>query len=249
MLLTIDIGNTNITYGLFKGKFLLRQGKIPTAHKNYSKYLAKLPWNKIRDVIISSVVPASLERLKRALRKKFSGKLLVLGENISVPIKNLYQRPDEVGQDRLVNAYAGYQIYGEGLIIVDFGTAVTFDVVSRKGEYLGGMIFPGLRTSLEALCQRAALLPKKMALLPPARLIGKSTRGSICSGIYYGFIGLTRGIIELLKEEQGRDLKVIVTGGDARNLYPSLRGTGLLKPDLNLEGLRLVYENRRKREK
>jgi len=245
MLLAIDIGNTNISYGIFREEMLIKKGKIPTKIKDYNRYLKKFPWRKIKEVIICSVVPESLKRIKRDLRKNFSGKPFILGENISVPIKNLYQRPKEVGQDRLVNAYAGYSFYGGNLVVIDFGTAVTFDVVSERGEYLGGMIFPGLKTSLDGLCQRAALLPKRMHFEIPQVLIGSSTRESILSGIFHGFLAMTRKLVEILKERQGIE-KVVFTGGDAPKLYPFLSDLGPLRENLILEGLRLIYKNVRK---
>lgn len=242
MLLVIDIGNTNISYGIFKKRTLTKKGKIPTSEEDYSKYLKKFPYKEIEDIIICSVVPQSLRRLRKDLKKLFSKSPLVLGDNISVPIKNLYKNPKEVGQDRLVNAYAGYCFYGGGLVVVDFGTAVTFDVVSEKGEYLGGMIFPGLRISLEALCQRTALLPKKMNFEIPKGLIGASTKESILSGIFNGFLAMVRQLIQILKERQGIE-KIVFTGGDALKLYPYLSDLGFLRETLTLEGLRLIYEN------
>ncbi|MGE4357177.1 MAG: type III pantothenate kinase [Candidatus Omnitrophota bacterium] len=245
MLLTIDIGNTNISYGLFRGETLVKVGKIPTTSRNYCKYLVKLPWQEIKDVIISSVVPHSLKKIEKALRNLYSSKFFILNKNIFVPIKNLYQKPEEVGQDRLVNAYAGFCFYGGGLVVVDFGTAVTFDVVSKRGEYLGGMIFPGLRTSLEALCQKAALLPKKIDFTIPKGLIGVSTKESILSGIFNGFLAMTRQLIQILNEKENVE-KVVFTGGDASKLYPYLSDLGVLRETLTLEGLMLTYKNRRK---
>jgi len=249
MLLAIDIGNTNISYGLFQNNALLKQGKVPVCSGKYVDSLRHLPLKEMEAVIISSVVPRVLTRLRRELRKELKAPLFILGENLTVPIANRYKRPREVGQDRLVNAYAGYKLYGGGLIIVDFGTAVTFDLVSRKGEYWGGIIFPGLRTSLEALCQRAALLPKKMKLISPRHLIGQSTAESIRSGIYYGFASLTNCMVNRIKRERKKNLKIIITGGDAREIYPFLGDIGILKPDLTLIGLMLTYLSERKNEK
>lgn len=248
MLLTLDIGNTNISYGLFKRKKLIKGGKISTESAVYLSCLDKLSLAKIENAIISSVVPQSLKKLKKEFREKLSVRLFILGENMFVPIVNLYKKPKEVGQDRLVNAYAGYQLYGGGLIIIDFGTAVTFDLVSQKGKYLGGMIFPGMMTSFEALCQRAALLPKNMKLLPPKQLIGTSTKESIRSGIYYGFASLTNCIVRRFRQKYGKALKVLITGGDAQKIYPLLGNMGILNPDLTLKGLMMIYENMRNNE-
>ncbi|MCM8783363.1 MAG: type III pantothenate kinase [Candidatus Omnitrophica bacterium] len=244
MLLTIDIGNTNISYGVFRQENLIRKGRILTESKDYLKYLKKFPWKEIKDIVICSVVPGGLKRIKKDLQKFFSKKPFILGENILVPIKNLYKKPKEVGQDRLVNAYAGYFFYGGNLVVVDFGTAVTFDVVSKKGEYLGGMIFPGLKTSLEALCTKAALLPKKMNFEIPKGLIGVSTKESILSGIFNGFLAMTRQLTQLLKEKEGIE-KVVFTGGDAFKFYPYLSDLGPFRETLTLEGLRLIGDNKR----
>ncbi|MCM8793090.1 MAG: type III pantothenate kinase [Candidatus Omnitrophica bacterium] len=244
MLLTIDIGNTNISYGIFKGEILIKKGKIPTESPDYLRYLRNFPWEDIGEIIICSVVPQGLKRLRNGLKKFFPKKPFILGENISVPMKNLYKKPEEVGQDRLVNAYAGYYFYGGNLVVIDFGTAVTFDVVSGRGEYLGGMIFPGLRTSLEALCQKAALLPKNMDFTLPKGFIGVSTKESILSGIFNGFLAMTRQLVQILKEKQGIE-KVVFTGGDASKLYPYLADLGTLRETLILEGLRLIYENKK----
>jgi type III pantothenate kinase len=248
MLLAIDVGNTNITYAIFKKTRLLRKGKLRTNTCNYLSPM-RVPFPRIEAVMVSSVVPSVTAELKRQLRQKYAGELIILGENYQVPIKNRYSRPQQVGQDRLVNAYAGYKLYGAGLIILDFGTALTFDIVSLKGEYLGGMIFPGLRVCLESLCERAALLPKKIDLLPPRKLIGKNTVESLRSGIYYGFSGLSEKIIHLLRRQLGRNYRVLITGGDMPQIQPFLhKKMGLFSPDLSLNGLMLIYENKQKEE-
>lgn len=249
MLLALDIGNTNISYAFFKGKKIIKKGKISTQEKSGLNKLSPFYLKKIEDVIISSVAPKNLAKLKKELRVKFSKNSLILGENIKVPIANLYKKPSQVGQDRLVGAYAGYRIHGGGLLIIDFGTAVTFDLVSFKGEYLGGMIFPGLNTSFNAVCQKAALLPKKMQLARPKKLIGRTTEESICSGIYNGFAGLTSSIIDMFRRKYSKRLKVIITGGDAERIYPFIRENCMLEPDLTLIGLKLIYDNRVNKEK
>ncbi|MCX5657387.1 MAG: type III pantothenate kinase [Candidatus Omnitrophica bacterium] len=248
-ILAIDIGNTNISYAFFKGKKIIKKGKISTQEKYSLKKFASFYFGKIEDVIISSVVPTSLLKLKKELRAKFPKRPLVLGENIKVSLVNLYKKPSQVGQDRLVGAYAGHMLYGGGLLIIDFGTAVTFDLVSFKGEYMGGMIFPGLKTSFNALCQRAALLPKKMRLVKPKELIGRTTEESIRSGLYSGFAGLTANIVHTFRKEYGRRLKVIVTGGDADRIYPLIKDICILEPDLTLIGLKMIYDNRLKIER
>ncbi len=246
MLLVLDIGNTNISYTFFKNKKIIRKGKILAQGDCILKNLPQSYFKNIEDVIISSVAPKSLVKLKKELRAKFSKRPLVLGENIKVPIVNLYKRPSQVGQDRLVGAYAGHGLYGGGLLIIDFGTAVTFDLVSFKGEYLGGMIFPGLNTSFNAVCRKAALLPKKMQLKKPKELIGRTTEESIRSGIYNGFAGLTSSAIDMFRKKYSRRLKVVITGGDADKIYPLIKDICIFEPDLTLIGLKLIYDNRLK---
>lgn len=275
MLLAIDVGNTTVNAGIFKGDRLVFTEKFitkrPASVKYYTIAFKKILKNKKMDsVIISSVVPEVTTVLKRIFEKgtvlcetaKCKRELspIIVGKDITVPIKNLYKNPRQVGQDRLVNAYAGYKKFGGGLIIVDFGTAVTFDVVSKKGEYLGGIIVPGIETSLNALSEKAALLPaikwgqfpqkgtvlcgtsslglrtvpKRVWELPP--LIGKDTISSMLSGILNGYGALCDGLIAKIKKEVGKDYKVILTGGHARLISKYCR-FHKIQPNLTLEGL------------
>lgn len=252
MLLTIDIGNTNITISVFKGKRLIAHWRIVTqAERTVDEYYlifknlfaeVKIRMEGIKSIIICSVVPKVLTILKETVKRLFKEKILILGENLEVPIKNLYHNPKQVGQDRLVNAFAGYTLYGGPLIVIDFGTAITFDLVSSKGEYLGGIIAPGIEISLEALWQRTALLPH-VELAKPKGLIGKDTINSIRSGIFYGFSGLCDGLVKRLKEELGRNTKVIATGGQAEIIATYCQTIDKVNKLLTLEGLQLIYEN------
>ncbi len=245
MILAIDVGNTTISVGIFKGKKLISSGRVitkrPAALNYYLTSFKKILKNKkIRAVIISSVVPEVTTVLRRVFKKYFGLNPVVLGEDLIVPIKNLYKNPRQVGQDRLVNAYAGYKKFGGGLIIVDFGTAVTFDVVSKKGEYLGGIIVPGIETSLTAVSQKAALLPR-IKLGRPKALIGKDTRTSMLSGILNGYAALSDGLILKIKKEAGRGYKVILTGGHSE-LMSGYCAFDILAPNLTLDGLCLIYK-------
>jgi type III pantothenate kinase len=254
MLLTIDIGNTNIAIGIFKGKRLITHWRIVTqAERTADEYYlifknlfaeAKIRIEGIKAIIICSVVPKALSILKETIKRLFKvkGTVIILGENLEVPIKNLYHNPKQVGQDRLANAFAGYTLYGSPLIIIDFGTAITFDLVSSKGEYLGGIIAPGIEISLEALSQRTALLPH-VELAKPKGLIGKDTMNSIRSGIFYGFSGLCDGLVKRLKEELGKNTKVVATGGQAEIIATYCQTIDKVNKLLTLEGLRLIYEN------
>ena len=242
MLLAIDIGNTNINLGLFFGRRLLKRYIIPTGKKNYYPLLKKLLGKnkrRIGKIIVCSVVPKSTFILAKGLRKLLKLKPIIIGKNITVPIRNLYRKPKQVGQDRLVNAYAASTLYGAPLIIIDFGTAITFDVISKDKEYLGGMILPGLGISLEALYERTALLPK-IKLSRPKEFIGRDTRNSMLSGIIYGFAALTDDLASRIKKEIGKNALVIGTGGNIDLIGRYCRKINRIDPDLTLKGIALL---------
>lgn len=242
MLLAIDIGNTNINLGLFKGKRLIRRYSIPTKEKKYYAYLKKIfIHRKINDAIICSVVPDASKILEKDLKRLLGKRAYIIGKNIKVPIVNLYRKPQQVGQDRLVNAYVGIKLYGAPLIVVDFGTAVTFDVISKNREYLGGMILPGLEISLDALAQRTALLPK-IKLEKPKEFIGRDTKNSMLSGIVYGFASLTDNLAIRIKKKIGKNAKVIGTGGDIKLISRYCKQLDKIDRDLTLKGLNLIYK-------
>jgi type III pantothenate kinase len=241
-LLAVDIGNTNITLGLFRGRALSRVFNIPTAQYCLGKLKKTLGNAAVEDAIICSVVPVVTGKLAKEILKITGKRPYIIGKDITVPIKNLYRNPKQVGQDRLVNAYAATRLYNTPLIAIDFGTAVTFDIITRKKEYSGGMIIPGLRISLEALNRHTALLPK-VKLEPPAEFIGKDTKTSMLSGIVFGFASLVKGLVEDIKERVGKGATVVLTGGNSRFIAGYLAGGLKLEPDLTLKGLNLIYEN------
>lgn len=246
MLLAVDIGNTNISLGLFKDKRLVKKYSIPTQEKQYysrlNAFLGKAR-SKIDDTIICSVVPKSLLILKKDLRKLLDRRPIIIGKDINAPIANLYRIPAQVGQDRLVNACAGVMLYGAPLIVIDFGTAITFDVVSRRG-YLGGMILPGLRISLDALAERTALLPK-IKLNSPKEFIGRDTQNSMLSGIVYGFSALTQDLTRKIKHKIGKSTLVIGTGGNINLVAKFCKAFDSIDRDLTLKGLNLIYHNKK----
>ncbi|MBU2222169.1 MAG: type III pantothenate kinase, partial [Candidatus Omnitrophica bacterium] len=214
MIIAIDIGNTNIAVGLFDTGKLIRKYSIPTKANEYYPYLREIVLkNKASTGIICSVVPQATQRLTGSLKKLGFKGIKTCGVNQKIPIKNLYRYPGQVGQDRLVNAYAAVRLYQAPAIIIDFGTAITFDVVTAKKEYKGGMIIPGLGISLETLAEKTALLPK-IKLNRPSELIGRDTRNSILSGVIYGYSALTDGLISKLKAELKTNPIVISTGGN-----------------------------------
>jgi len=243
MLLAIDIGNTNINLGIFKNNLLVKRFYIPTKAKNYTLPLKKI-FHKFRidDAIICSVVPNASKVLEKNLKKLLKRQPYILGKDIKVPIKNLYRRPKQVGQDRLVNAYAGIKLYSSPLIVVDFGTATTFDVVSNNKEYLGGMILPGLGISLTALNQHTALLPE-IKLNKPKEFIGRDTKNSMLSGIVYGFTALTDNLTLKIKDKIGKRASVIGTGGYINLIRTHCKGFDKIDNDLTLKGLNLIYIN------
>ncbi|MBI5145072.1 MAG: type III pantothenate kinase [Candidatus Omnitrophica bacterium] len=244
MLLAVDIGNTNINLGLFAAETLVKRYTIPTQARSYFPYLEKiLAQHKIEAAVICSVVPQATQALAKGLKKVVALRIYNIGKDIEVPLKNLYCRPKQVGQDRLVNAYAGVTLYGSPLIVVDFGTAVTFDIISRKKAYLGGMILPGLNISLDALYQRTALLPK-IKLTRPREFIGRDTQNSMLSGIVYGFSSLTDALVVKIKKKIGKEALVIGTGGNIRLMARYAQRLDKIDPDLTLKGLHLIYKTR-----
>jgi type III pantothenate kinase len=241
MLLAIDIGNTNISCGLFQKKRMIKRFSFSTQQAQYYLSLKKNLGKIIpQAVLVSSVVPKATTRLELALRFLKVKNILILGKNVAVPIKNRYQYPKQVGQDRLVSAFAAVKLHGAPAIVVDFGTAVTFDAISPKGEYLGGLILPGLEISLIALAEKTALLPK-IKLSAPKGLIGRSTKNSILNGMVYGFAGLSDTLIDKLKSKLNKDTKVIATGGNIKFIAKYCRNFDLIDINLTLKGLNLIY--------
>ncbi len=241
MLLAIDIGNTNISFGVFRGNKLVHKFNIPTKGYNRGKLKAGLGRIDIDDSIICSVVPAATRVLNRDIKRLAGRSPYIIGKDIGVPIRNLYRKPKQVGSDRLVNAYAGVVLYGAPLVVVDFGTAITFDVVSKDKAYLGGMILPGLGISLDALSRETALLPK-IKLEQPWEFIGRDTKSSMLSGIVYGFAGLADNIVKKLKSKIGHSALIIGTGGNIKLIGRYCRGIDKIDSNLTLKGLNLLLE-------
>jgi len=247
VLLAADIGNTNITIGIFVNNRLVKKFALPTKNIKNSVLLKSIfKKYQICNTIICSVVPEATKLLKQQIKKTSASEVIIVGRDFKVPVKNLYRNPKQVGQDRLVNAYAGIILYGSPLIAIDFGTAVTFDVVTKKGEYWGGMILPGLRISLEALSSKTALLPK-INLSDPKEFIGRDTKNSMLSGIVYGFAALTDEMIGRIKEKIGKDAVVVGTGGNIGVVAKHCRKINKIDPDLTLKGLNLIFKSSRTR--
>lgn len=251
MLLAIDVGNTNIVYGVFEGAKLVHRFRVETGRgrtsDEYAVVLRQLLTmhdvapSAIQASILASVVPALTDPMIGLVRSAFGHDPLVVGPGLKSGMPILYENPREVGADRIVNAVAAFDRYATGLIVVDFGTATTFDCVTPKGEYLGGVIAPGLAISADALFARAAKLPRVEIAKPP-KVVGRNTQHSMQSGIVYGYVALVDGLVDRLREELGYPCKVIATGGIARVIGPLTRTIEDVDDDLTLEGLRILYE-------
>jgi len=242
MLLAIDIGNTSIHNGIFRGETLKKGFRISVeAGDLKAQYIKRLgPYLKdIKAVIIVSVAPKVLRRLEPVLRKIVNAKIFVVGRDLDSGVRNLYRRPRQVGQDRLVNARAAYELHGGASVIVDFGTAITIDVVNKNKEYIGGVIVPGIEISLEALSERAALLPK-VRLEKPKSFLGKETKESMVNGVVYGFSGLCDRIVRGLKKRYCKSGKVVATGGISKFIGSYCDSVDKIDPELTLKGLRLI---------
>jgi len=251
MLLTIDVGNTNIGFGLFDGRELVHQFRCESARQRTAdeyavllRQMVAMRTVEVRDInaaIIASVVPALTDVLVETVRRAFAREPMVVGPGIRTGMPILYENPREVGADRIVNAVAAYERVRGAVIVVDFGTATTFDCISPRGEYLGGVIAPGMQISADALFARAAKLPR-VEIAKPAKVVGRNTVGSMQSGIVFGYVGLVDGMVDRIRAELGYTTAVIATGGLATMVASESRTIEQVEPNLTLEGLRLLHE-------
>ena len=254
MLLAFDVGNTTIAIGLFRGRKLVKSWKIETdSDKTSDEYgvlllslmqAAGLAAGKITGAVISSVVPPLTPVIEDVCRSTFGTAASVVGPGLKTGMPILYENPLEVGADRITASVAAFEKYGGPVIVLDFGTATTFDAVSAKGEYLGGAIAPGVRISAEALYLRTAKLPR-IEIRKPKRAIGRTTVASMQSGLYFGYIGMVTRMIEEIRKELGAEARVVATGGFGGQLAAELPVIEAYEPDLVLEGLRIIHDRNR----
>lgn len=256
MILVIDVGNTNITYGVFEGKKLVSSFRMTTGTQRTSdefglELMALLSINsvekeKLEGVMIASVVPQVMHALVNAIVKYIGKKPYLVGPGIKTGIKISLDNPREVGPDLIVDAVAGYELHGGPVIVVDFGTATTYIMINEKGEFFTGVVCPGLRISAKALWEDTAKLPE-IEIKNPGSILAKETITSMQAGLVYGQIGQTKYIIEEMKKASGlKDAKVVATGGLGRLIAEETKEIDVYDPILTLRGLQILYEKNRR---
>ncbi len=259
MVLVLDVGNTNITFGVFKGNEIEATfritTKMPRTSDEYGMIISNLLERNevnvkdIKDAIICSVVPNTMHSLQNALIKYFDIKPIVVEAGIKTGIRIATPNPQQIGADRIVDAVAAYELYGGPVLVIDFGTATTYDLVDADGTFLGGITAPGIRISAKALWEDAAKLPE-IEIKKPEKILGKDTITSMQSGLVYGQIGQTEYIIKKTLEEAGlTNAKVVVTGGLGRIISNETDTIDVYDPELTLKGINLVYQKQNRKVK
>jgi type III pantothenate kinase len=259
MLLTIDVGNTNIVLGVFDGATIVHSWRLATLRERTSDELgiwigqlfehSGIAPARVTGVVLGSVVPPLTATVIDMCRRYFGHQALTIEPGVNTGMPVLYEPPGDVGADRIVNGIAAYERYGrpagKALIVVDFGTATTFDAISAQGEYLGGVICPGVQISADALFQRAARLPR-IEVRKPRHVIGTTTVGSMQSGLFYGYVAMVEGLVQRMRAELGGTAACVATGGLAEMIAPETRLIDAVDRELTLHGLRMVWERNQK---
>jgi type III pantothenate kinase len=255
VLLALDAGNSNITIGAFEGRQLISQWRLRTVHEQTSDEWgillrnlfvpAGLDIEKVDGIIICSVVPPIDSTLAAMTRRYFNREAMFVGPRTDLGLAIRYDNPNEVGADRLVNGVAGFYKYGGPCVIVDFGTTINFDVISRDAEYLGGAIAVGIGIAIDALFSRTARLPL-VEFRPPKDVVGTNTVASMQSGLYFGAIGMIDGILERIVDKLGPETKAVATGGQAQMIVSGSRYLKVVDEHLTLEGLAMIWERNRR---
>jgi type III pantothenate kinase len=246
MLLAVDVGNTQTVFGLYQGAELGERWRIATEAQRTGDELGALladflDLSAIDGIVLSSTVPRLIREYEHLAARWAKAPLLVMGPGVKTGIAIHYDDPREVGPDRIANSIAAKERFGAPVIVVDFGTSTNFDIVSADGDYVGGVLAPGIEVSMDALFERAARLVKVDYVEPPS-VIGKTTAGGLQSGLVYGFAGQVDGIVDAIRGELGTDAPVVATGGLADLIAPHSRTIASVEPFLTLDGLRLVWE-------
>jgi type III pantothenate kinase len=259
MLLAIDVGNTNIVLGVFEGDVLVRSWRLHTVRERTADELGLLvdglfayngiDKSKVSGIILGSVVPPLTTTTRAMVERYFGIKALTIEPGLDTGMPIVYANPAEVGADRIVNGVAAYERFGRAaarpMIVVDFGTATTFDAITIKGEYLGGAICPGVQISADALFQRAARLPR-IDVRKPATVVGQTTVGAMESGLFYGYVAMVEGLVRRMSDELGGNALCVATGGLAAVIAPETALIHHVDADLTLHGLRIVYQRQRR---
>lgn len=257
MLLVADVGNTNITLGLYNNDELLGTYRLTTWFKRTSDEYGfmilnflnaiQIKTDEIEDVIISSVVPKIMHSFTNSFRKYINKEPIIVGPGIKTGIAIRYDNPKEVGADRIVDAVAAHYSYEGDLLVIDFGTATTYEYITANGTYCGGCICPGIEISAQALASNAAKLPE-IEIKPTHTVLPSNTINAMQSGVFYGYLGSVEYLIDKYKDETGKDLKVIATGGLGRIISEHTDKIDVYDPDLTFKGLKIIYERNKKAE-
>ncbi|MBI2373165.1 MAG: type III pantothenate kinase [Deltaproteobacteria bacterium] len=254
MLLAVDVGNSNLTLGLFDGIQVAGSWRLETVRTRTSDEYGLLirlllehggfSASRVDAVVGASVVPTLTPIVRQLAERVFGVRALMVEPGVKTGLPILYDPPKDVGADRIVNAVAAFARFSSACIVVDFGTATTFDCITERGEYAGGAIAPGINIAADALFSRTAKLPR-VEIARPDRAVGRNTRESIQSGIFFGYVAMVDGLVARIRDEMGGDVRVLATGGLAGVIAAESKTIELVDPDLTLEGLRLIYERNR----